>query len=441
MILLLTFILNATFAQRGFNYYRDSSRVGSSNPKAFTYFKKAYYDHIWTWSRAGADSAEYYLKLAIREDSSYSAAYAFLGHVYQFKTYDNVDWDHKLAMQKHYAEKALSFHPKTGDAYSLMSDVKWHEKDTLQALNLLRQAIAQEPDHVGNYIFLAIRFTQMRQAADSAIYYLHRLLTLDPQYGQAYIKLANVYRDLNQIDSAKYYYQKAITHYQTIQPRDIRMLGAYYWLGQVLLKQKQYDSARYYYQAFLKEMEPTDYYMKDQALSSAHKDLYACHQALAGRHLTDFVSLNLRRLKEHPTDGPFQLGILDDFMAIEQDSVAEKYALPLARRLKASQLTRPDLQLFATFYEYDLLKRLKRPGEAIAILQAYNAKTPDDPMILFELGRMSVLSGKSQQGLIYLQKAKQHLNGIVTKEGFIAELQGPDFDKVRESQAYKALLH
>ena len=77
--------LLAVSAQRGFNYYKDSSRVGSPNGKAYAYFKKAYYDCIWKCTRAGADSAEYYLKLAIQEDSNYSAAYAFLAHVYHSK--------------------------------------------------------------------------------------------------------------------------------------------------------------------------------------------------------------------------------------------------------------------------------------------------------------------------------------------------------------------
>jgi hypothetical protein len=123
--LILIINMVSVSAQRGFNYYKDSSRVGSPNTKAYTYFKKAYYDHIWKWTRAGADSAEYYLKLAIQEDPNYSAAYAFLAHVYQFKTYDNQDFDKKLALQKQYAEKAMSFNPKTGDAYSAMSDVVW----------------------------------------------------------------------------------------------------------------------------------------------------------------------------------------------------------------------------------------------------------------------------------------------------------------------------
>ena len=38
------------------------------------------------------------------------------------------DWDKKLALQKKYAEKAISFNPKTGDAYSVMSDVVWSER-------------------------------------------------------------------------------------------------------------------------------------------------------------------------------------------------------------------------------------------------------------------------------------------------------------------------
>ena len=184
-ILILFFLTSNTIiisAQRGFNYYRDSSRVGSPNGKAYTYFKKAYYDCIWKWSKAGADSAEYYLKLAIKEDSNYSAAYAFLAQVYQFETYDRTDRDKKLALVKKYAEKALSFNPVTGDGYSAMSVVKWYvDKDTIQAFALLRKAIAQEPDNVGNLIWIAIRFRHLGTASanDSGIYYMHRIIQLD----------------------------------------------------------------------------------------------------------------------------------------------------------------------------------------------------------------------------------------------------------------------
>src|SRR5262249_9464305 len=159
--------------------------------KAYTYFKKAYYDCIWKWTREGVDSAEYYLKLAIQEDPDYSAAYAALAHIYQFETYDGKDWDRKFALQKKYAQKAISYHPKTGDAYSVMSDVVWTEHDTVQALDLLRTAIKTEPDNVGNYIFLAIRYYQIEQENyyDSAVNNLHQIIRLDPEYGQAYMKL------------------------------------------------------------------------------------------------------------------------------------------------------------------------------------------------------------------------------------------------------------
>lgn len=246
-LILLTIGILIASAQKGFNYYKDSSKNGSPNEKAFTYFKKAYYDCIWKWTKAGADSAEYYLKLAIKQDSNYSAAYAFLAHVYQFKTYDNQDVDQKFALQKKNAEKAMSFNPKNGDAYSVMSDVVWTEHDTAQSMKLLHKAIAMEPDNVGNYIFLAIRFTQIGTANDSAIYYLHRLLQYDPEYGQAFMKLGNVYNwSERNFDSAKFYYRKAIEHYNTIKPRDNRMMGGFYSLAEVYSKEKRYDSAIYY---------------------------------------------------------------------------------------------------------------------------------------------------------------------------------------------------
>jgi hypothetical protein len=45
--MLMLVVSAGVFSQRGFNYYKDSSRVGSPNAQAYTYFKKAYYDHIW----------------------------------------------------------------------------------------------------------------------------------------------------------------------------------------------------------------------------------------------------------------------------------------------------------------------------------------------------------------------------------------------------------
>ena len=427
-------------AQRGFNYYKDSIKNGSPNEKAFTYFKKAYYDCIWKWTRAGADSAEYYLKLAIQEDSNYSAAYAFLAHVYQFKTYDLQDWDKKLALQKKYAEKAMSFNPKTGDAYSVMSDVVWSEHDTIQALNLLRKAIAMEPDNVGNYIFLASRFTQMGTANDSAIYYLHRLLQYDPEYGQAFMKLGNVYNwGYHNFDSAKFYYHKAIQHYNTIKPRDNRMMGGYSSLGEVYFKERKYDSAVYYYNLFVKEMEPSDMYTRDMSLSLTYKALYDCYQNLASDRLHQFIGLNEKRIA-NTNDAGALLDILErNYMIIEQDSVYEKYALPLARRIQT--IPSPDLYIgvLAVDDEFVILKKLKRNDEAMKVLELCHTKNPKEPIILFDLGRMKIFLNDKSAGFDYLNKAKQNLNEGFTKQVFIDQLNNPDFDKVRNTPAFKKL--
>jgi Tfp pilus assembly protein PilF len=440
--LILIINMVSVSAQRGFNYYKDSSRVGSPNTKAYTYFKKAYYDHIWKWTRAGADSAEYYLKLAIQEDPNYSAAYAFLAHVYQFKTYDNQDFDKKLALQKQYAEKAMSFNPKTGDAYSAMSDVVWTERDTIQALKLLRTAIAMEPDNVGNYIFLAIRFTQMGNANDSAVYYLHRLLHYDPQYGQAFMKLGNVYNWSNHnLDSAKFYYHKAIEHYNTIKPRDNRMMGGYYALAEVYAKEKKYDSAVCYYNSFVNELEPSDMYIREQFLGLAYKALYECYQNLANNSVYKIIELTEKRIAKDANNAGHLLDILEgSYMGIKQDSVYEKYALPLARRIQTIRSSDPYIRTFAVDDEFLILKKLKRNMEAIKVLQLYHAKNPKEPVILFELGRMKILANDIKAGITFLQRAKQNLNRVFTEQLFLEQLNNPDFDKVRNTLEFRKLI-
>ncbi len=445
ILLSLFLIVNITSvsAQRGFNYYKDSSRVGSPKEKAYTYFKKAYYDCIWKWTKAGADSAEYYLKLAIKEDSNYSAAYAFLAHVYQFKTYDNKDLDKKFSLQKMYAEKAVSYDPKTGDAYSVLSDVVWTEHDTVQAINLLRKAIIMEPDNVGNYLWIAIRYRQIKQEKyyDSAVYNLHRIIQLDSQYGQAYMKLGNVYQfDKHLYDSAKHYYNKALEVYNNVKPGDNRMMDAYYWLGELYKAENNYDSAVYHYTLFLKEMEPSDMYIRDMRLSLTYKALNECYQTSASIHLHKFLELNKRRIANDKNDPYLLLEILEaNFMAIEQDSVYEKYALPLSRHIQTIQTSDPYVKTYAVYDEFLILKKLKRNAEAIKVIELHHAKDRKEPMMLFELGRIKILANDFEGGIAYLKKSKQNLNNDFPKPIFIDLLNNPDFNKVRNMPEFKKL--
>ena len=443
VLLLLILIINmmTVLAQSGFNYYKDSIKNGSSNEKAFTYFKKAYYDCIWKWTTAGADSAEYYLKLAIQEDSNYTAAYAFLAHVYQFKTYNPQDFDKYFALEKKYAEKAMSFNSQTGDAYSVMADVAWTKHDTVQTLSLLRNAIAREPDNVGNYLWIAVRFTQMGKADDSAVYYLHRLLQYDPEYGQAFMKLGNIYNwNKHNFDSAKFYYRKAIEHYNTIKPRDNRMMGGYYSLADVYYKEEKYDSATYYYKVYLQEMEPSDMYVREQFLSLTYKALYNCQQLLSSKYLNLFLTLNKQRIAKDPNNTALLMQTLEEnYMSIEQDSVYEKYALPLAKHIQTIQSLDPYLKTFAVVDEFVILKKLKRNDEAIKVLELYNAKNPKEPYILFELALEKILANNKAAGFAYLNKAKQNLNAVFTKAVFIDQLNNPDFDKVRDTPEFKKL--
>jgi Tfp pilus assembly protein PilF len=439
--LILIINMYSVSAQSGYNYYKDPIKNGSSNEKAFTYFKKGYYDCIWKWTTAGADSAEYYLKLALQEDSNYTAAYAFLAHVYQFKTYNPQDFNKYFALEKKYAEKAVSFNSKTGDAYSVMADVAWTEHDTVKALSLLRNAIAREPENVGNYLWISVRFTQIGMADDSAVYYLQRLLQYDPEYGQAFMKLGNIYNwNMHDFASAKFYYRKAIEHYNTIKPRDNRMMGGYYSLADVYYKEQKYDSAAYYYKIYIQEIEPSDMYVRDQFLSLTYKALYECHQRLSGSYLNEFLILNEQRIAKDSNNTNLLIDILEqNYMSFEQDSVYEKYALPLARRLQTIKTSDPYINIYAVDDEFLILKKLKRNDEAIKVLELYCAKNPREPLILFELALEKIIANDKAKGFAYLNKTKQNLNAVFTKAIFIQQLNNPDFDKVRNTPEFKKL--
>ena len=73
-------------------------------------------------------------------------------------------------------------------------------------------------------------------------------------------------------------------------------------------------------------------------------------------------------------------------MDIEQDSVYEKYALPLARRIQTIHSSDPYIKIFAVDDEFRILKKLQRNNEAMKVLETYHAKNPKEPIILLELG-------------------------------------------------------
>lgn len=54
-IIFVLLFKSTTISQPSFEYYRNPEKVGSSNEKAFEYFKTAYYDHVFSWTRKGAD--------------------------------------------------------------------------------------------------------------------------------------------------------------------------------------------------------------------------------------------------------------------------------------------------------------------------------------------------------------------------------------------------
>lgn len=405
--LILLLISTLAVGQSGYNYYKQADRVGSKNEKAFTYFKKAYYDHIWNWTKTGSDSAVYYLQLAIQEDSLYGAAYAFLGHVYKFKTYDGSDKD-EFKNQKWYAEKAIKLNPTLGDAYTLMATVKWTEKDTVSALNYLRQAVRIEPDHVGNYIWLGMRLSTIPEKKDSAIYYFHKIMRIDPEYGQAYMKLASLYEEYGVYDSALYYYKKTIEHYENVKPRDLRMVDGYLFTAIVLKDNfKKYETAADYVKIFISEVKKTDFIVRDWYLMIAYGIIADCYKKMSEQEIQNLIQHNEIFIKENPTDFERTYQAIDSYLSLNNDSINLKYTLPLTKHLREVSTTQ---------------------------------EQKDESFLLpIEIGKSYAHKGDSKMALTFLSDVSESIKTDTERKTFKEQLIKKDFDKLRDNKDFKKL--
>jgi tetratricopeptide (TPR) repeat protein len=428
-----------SFGQSSYNYYKRADRVGSKNEKAFTYFKKAYYDHIWNWTDTGSDSAVYYLQMAIKEDSSYGAAYAFLGHVYKFKTYDAADKD-EFKNQKWYAERALALAPQLGDAYTLMATVKWSEGDKAAALTYLRKAAQIEPDHVGNFIWLGMRLGTFPEKKDSAIYYFHRIMRMDPEYGQAYMKLAGLYFDYKAYDSALYYYNKAIRHYETVKPRDLRMINGYLYSAVILKDEfKNYVQAESNLRKYMDELAQSDFMVKDQAQMDAHAMLADCYRRMGEDEIQKLIRHNENFLTRHPGDFIRTVQVIDGYLALSNDTITVKHALPLAKQLKTLAKTDEERMLSLSIH-IDALERTKRLSEAITLVGEYTKRYPDNFKVLMEAGRVHAKNGDNKKALSFLKEARENLKTEADRAFFAGSLNNKDFDALRQNKDFKNLM-
>jgi hypothetical protein len=182
-------------------------------------------------------------------------------------------------------------------------------------------------------------------------------------------------------------------------------------------------------------------YVRDMRLNSTYKALYECYQKLASNSVSKIIELSEKRIAENANDAGHLLDILEgSFMSFEQDSIYKKYALPLARRIQTLHASDPYIKTFAVDDEFIILKKLKRNKEAMKVLQVYHAKNPNEPLILSEMGRMRILAKDTSTGLTYLQKSRQNVNDVITKQVFVDLLNNPDFDKIRNTKEFKKLL-
>ena len=154
-------------------------------------------------------------------------------------------------------------------------------------------------------------------------------------------------------------------------------------------------------------MEPSDMYVRDQFVDSAHIRLYECYQSLARKSLYQIIELTKKRIEKDANDAGHLLDILEGkLMPIQEDTVYEKYALPLARRIQAIPSSDPYIKIFAVDDEFVILKKLKRNDEALKVAKKNYEKFPNVFTTNVGMGRAYSATGDYKKALTYIKAAQ-----------------------------------
>lgn len=283
-----------------YDYYQNPEKIGSKNPKATAYFIRAF-DYIMQWGAEDADSAIVYLRLAIAEDSTYAMAYATMGHIMKYKGYEGATVD-KDSMEI-LAQKAIRLNPRLGDAYTLMGRVYALKNDYRKAIDIVKKAVEVEPNHRETWLWLGVRYSDMPEFIDSAIYAFHKSLEVDKNFGQPHQKLGWVY--LNEKEDYKlaaHHFRQMVRLYETALPRDERMILGYSGLAQSLIAAKNFDAAADTLQVLLHLCNTSRILWINNLRSDAYAGLTRCYLGKASIEMNRFIEQNKAVEALHPGD-------------------------------------------------------------------------------------------------------------------------------------------
>jgi tetratricopeptide (TPR) repeat protein len=441
--ILLLISVTYCYSQATYNYYSNPDKIGSKNPNATEYFIKSF-GFISHWGNEDTDSAIIYLRKAIDLDSTYAIAYATLGHLIKFKGYNGTTVD--VDSVKKIAEKAIRLNPKVGDAYTLMSWVYLTKNENRKAIDECKKAVEVEPNHRETWFWLGWRYSTLPGTLDSSIYAFNKSLEIDSLFGQPHQKLGWIYLDnVHDYKKSAYHFRKMIYLYESVKPRDERMILGYVGLAEALIADRSYDNAIDTLNLFLRLSATSRVLWINTISAKAYAGLSRCYLGKAKAELDSFIAVNERELDKYPDDQGIKTNTMsqNDMLIshVEQmdliDTLEKINTNLYGQVLSSSAAT--DQILTAVQSKIASLKNKGKYKEAIDEVNSLLIKFQNNKEIksnlLYTLACAYSISGESDKSLKYLS--------LAIDEGFNDFewiKNDPDLINIKDNTKFKKIL-
>jgi len=226
---------------------------------------------------ASRDSLERAIALferALEFDPNYAEAIAGLGGAYnlkaQFLTIEGLN-PKAIALLR----RALAINPSLTDAKVRLGMALLSEREVDEAIVVLREAVAEQPDNAQAHGVLGRAYWVGRGQVLEAIHELEAAVGLNPEAGYAYLQLASLYAMSGALESAERAAKSAIALQEQAMSgtQGILVVGAHSRLGYVHYLAGRYDQAIAEYRRELEFMSAGDHLLRDRSLIELHVKL------------------------------------------------------------------------------------------------------------------------------------------------------------------------
>ena len=177
------------------------SEITTASMEAYNYYIKGV-EYTNSWLRR---DAEIHLERAIELDSTFAAAYAWLGYI-KYTMLENNTGDSLLTRAMRFANRASE-----KDRMRIEAEyAKRIEDDAEKAAGIMEERIDRFPMEKESYLTMLI-WKRGQNKHREAIEYGEKALKLDPLYREALNGMGYVYLDLNEYEKALEYFERYVT--------------------------------------------------------------------------------------------------------------------------------------------------------------------------------------------------------------------------------------